>query len=115
MTLFHGVDGLHGALHETQHDAKFRGTHLGQAHVAGSGPAGKTCRECSFYGKGLKNWPDYYAGGELKNNLKQATCRNPIPGKSNRKFPHYARACLLFEQREDVPAIIINPDEKDSK
>lgn len=33
---------------ETDH--AIRRTFLGQAHIAGTGPAGKTCRECAFFG-----------------------------------------------------------------
>jgi hypothetical protein len=36
-------------LHACDFDAKFRSTYLGQAHLAGTGPAGKTCRECIYW------------------------------------------------------------------
>lgn len=32
------------------HEAGLRMTYLGQAHIAGTGPEGKTCRECRFFG-----------------------------------------------------------------
>lgn len=101
MTLFTS----NNALHMTEHDAKFQATHLGQAHLAGTGPKGKTCRECVFYGAGLKVWPDYYEGGDLKNCLKQAGCSNPIPHKSKRRFPHLAASCALFEQNDNPPPV----------
>jgi hypothetical protein len=103
MTLFTSTPGLH----QTEWDSKFQQTHLGQAHIAGTGPEGKTCRECKFYGSKLKVWPDYYTSGQARNQLKQAPCGNPIPGKSSRKFPHYARSCSLFDQAAEVPALCI--------
>lgn len=32
-----------------QFDSPIRSTYLGQAHIAGTGPSGTTCRECVFW------------------------------------------------------------------
>jgi len=36
-------------LHACDFDERFRNTYLGQAHLAGTGPTNKTCRECRFW------------------------------------------------------------------
>lgn len=103
MTKFQGSSAH---LHDCAFDPAFRDTHLGQAHLAGTGPAGKTCRECRFFGLvdtknggGLVS-PGYYAKSskELANTLKNGKCGAPMPHKANRRFPHYAKSCRLFEQ-----------------
>jgi hypothetical protein len=85
-------------LHDADFDAALRQTYLGQAHIAGTGPEGKTCRECKWWGK-LKTDkianPGYYA--EPPRHLKQARCHRPVPHKARRVFPHTAIACRLFE------------------
>lgn len=68
-------------------------THKGMAHWAGSGPMGKTCRECAFW----------QTSGRWQND-------EPTPSKCARFFqlmhqwgqtvPHRAYACRHFEQAE---------------
>ncbi|PLU83398.1 hypothetical protein BMJ22_05100 [Sinorhizobium medicae] len=107
-------------------------TYLGQAHIAGTGPDGKTCRECIFWhvwksrklADGIKSifwhvWksrklaegikkipadPGYFGKRHRKTpcELKNARCNRPILNKANRLIPHSAKACRLFEAAEHV-------------
>ena len=76
-------------------------THKGMAHFAGTGPKGRTCRECI-------NWlgGDYYrSGGRL---LKPASCaefKRRMNGKEGPKVPHNASACNCFAPSENPPKI----------
>ena len=82
-------------LHQLPHDAAFGQTYKGQAHIAGSGPHGKTCRQCVYFtGKG------YYTKNHC---LKDGRCEYPIPGKAPKTFPHYAKACRFFEMSPTPP------------
>lgn len=104
----------HSAIHET---------FLGQAHIAGTGPEGKTCRECVFWC--LKRWrkveygyeeyrvaPGHFGKRHKKtpSELKKAKCNRPILNKANRLIPHHAKACRLFEQAENPPEAIKNAE-----
>ncbi len=98
-------------------------TYLGQAHIAGTGPAGKTCRECRFWHKWkwrkrsdgtfeqVASAPGYYGPAHTTspNGLKKAKCCRPIANKANRLFPHHASACRLFEQAE-APLPVLKPE-----
>lgn len=99
MTLFSSTPNLHN----TPADGPLQATHLGQAHIAGTGPAGATCRECVHYGDDQAQWPDFYEGGKSGGALKQGRCLYPITGKAARKFPHTARACRFFERNDSPP------------
>lgn len=71
-----------------------RKTHAGMMHWAGTGPKGKTCRECRHW-KG-ENGERYSGSGELK----PAPCRlyaARMIGKPP-KVPHSAAACKYFEE-----------------
>ncbi len=64
-------------------------THRGMAHFAGTGPSGKTCRECA-------NWV-VAAGSRAK--CKAASCsayRRMMNGRVGQSFPA-AAACKYFE------------------
>ncbi len=99
------------------HEDAIRATYLGQAHIAGTGPEGKTCRECTFWGvqcSGIGGaWKvvslGYYSekdkagwGGQLH----KGGCYRYRHRKSNRKFPHDAQACRLFEENENPPPAV---------
>lgn len=99
MTLFSSNSNLH----LTEADAPLQATHLGQAHIAGFGPAGKTCRECCHYGDDAADYPDFYEGSKTGGALKPGRCLYPIRGKARRKFPHSAKACRFFEQSDNPP------------
>lgn len=76
-----------------------RETHDGQAHLAGTGPSGRTCRECVHWACGR---------GEYKNNgeLKSARCNKfsrLTGGRKGREVPHHALACRHFEFSAEPP------------
>ena len=92
-------------------------TYLGQAHIAGTGPSGKTCRECRFWAiKKYRKISDgeyeeylsasgYFGKKHVANPLeiKKGKCNRPILNKANRLIPHKAKACRLFEQDDNPP------------
>lgn len=89
-------------------------TYLGQAHFAGTGPDGRTCRECVFYYPlGFNTDGDLSERREFRyrsrheidhpSELHDARCNRPILNKAERCFPHYARACKLFEPSDSPP------------
>ena len=95
-------------------------TFLGQAHIAGTGPEGKTCRECRFWHawkwRKLESGayerfavdPGYFGKKHKLTplGLKKAKCNRPIMNKANRLVPHCAKACRLFEPSEAAPPIV---------
>ncbi|MGE8110421.1 hypothetical protein [Erwinia amylovora] len=96
-------------------DTLIKETHLGQAHLAGTGPKGTTCRECVFWHKWERRKasvvpcaPGYF-GKKHKTHpgeLKTAYCNRPILNKATRLIPHHAKSCRLFEQSDTaLPAI----------
>lgn len=94
------------------HEDKIRATYLGQAHIAGTGPEGKTCRECAFWGVCKSSTivsPGHYAKSNKKmaGQLKKGGCHRMVHRKVNRKYPHTASACRLFEPADNVPAVAI--------
>lgn len=83
-------------------------THLGQAHFAGTGPDNKTCRQCDHWhsvdGEGRRTPPRYRGRGKGTLYLQPVHCRFPIANKADRRVPHDAEACRLFEENADAPA-----------
>lgn len=82
------------------------GTYRGQAHIAGTDPKGRTCRQCIYWGlaDGQKVLPP---GHNPKGDINQGRCNTLTGRKSNALFPHFAKACRLIEQRrEEIPAKI---------
>lgn len=94
-------------------------TYLGQAHIAGTGPEGMTCRECRFWhvwqtrklASGqtvtVPSDPGYFGKKHEKkpNEIKKARCNRPILNKANRLIPHCAKACRLFEPADNPPSV----------
>lgn len=70
-------------------------THAGMAYFAGTGPVGKTCRECA-------EW----LGGEYKKSDRQLKLAACLRG-TGKTFPHTAPACKYFEQSPNPPAPIL--------
>lgn len=106
------TDHLELTAHRTKaaFDQTMRVTFLGQAHFAGTGPEGTTCRECRFWhilDKKGNPTPPYYDGetGELH----KAKCNRPIMNKANRRVPHDAPSCRLFEASAN-PKPAVKPD-----
>lgn len=95
-------------------------TYLGQAHIAGTGPEGKTCRECKFWclkkfrKTPFGNYEEHfvypgYFGKKHKSQageIKKAKCTRPIMNKANRLIPHDAKSCRLFEAADAPPPAI---------
>ena len=100
-------------------DGRIRETYLGQAHIAGTGPEGRTCRECIYwrvfgkrrhgdsYVEYVKE-PAYFGKKHAKtpNELKKQRCTRPILNKANRLIPHHASSCRLFEAMDNPPPAI---------
>ena len=90
-------------------------TFLGQAHIAGTGPKKRTCRECIYWRKIVTKTdkktgevnkiiiaPDYVDG-----ELEELRCCYPIANKPRKKVPHFAKACRLFDLNPDaLPASV---------
>jgi len=70
-------------------------THVGQAHLAGSGPTGATCRECAYW-QHCKLWKA--DGGPPK----PSPCAKykQLMRAWGRPIPHNALACKYFEASE---------------
>ena len=83
-------------------DAKMQRTHAGMAHIAGTGPEGKTCRHCKHWA----NWSgrDRASAGGL---LKPAICfkYQEAMRSAGKPVPHHAAACRRFEENDDPPRI----------
>lgn len=80
-------------------------THEGQAHLAGSGPAGRTCRECLLWA-----FDGYHATGGLNRvagALKPATCGKyrELMRRAGKAIPHHAKACRHFQENPQPPKV----------
>lgn len=98
-------------------DGPIKETFLGQAHIAGTGPDGTSCRECVFWRKigwrknHLGNYeeyvrePAYFSKKHPKTpgEIKKQYCTKPILNKAKRLIPHSAKSCRLFEPNEAPP------------
>jgi hypothetical protein len=75
-------------------------TRPGMAHWSGSGPKGKTCRDCMFWGVGNKFRRDTW--GELR--PRQCTKFTRLSGgRRGDGVPHGCWACKYFEARPSSP------------
>lgn len=98
-------------------DAQLSKTYLGQAHIAGTGPAGKTCRECKHWHlwepiyypeeyrkREVREWRRAEVGHKKrKGEIRDAQCNKLPDRKPDKLIPHNARACRLFEQNPSPP------------
>lgn len=77
-------------------------TQVGMAFWAGTGPQGKTCRECKSYGFNGYTSSKSVNGGTLKN----GPCERYVSqmGKSYR-VPYDTPSCKYFEQNPKPPTI----------
>lgn len=81
---------------------QLRTTHKGMMEVAGSGPAGKTCREC-------REWMQQ--GWHAASNARHGPTLKPAPcaaykrhtGVLGAAVPHEARACKHFHPNPAAP------------
>jgi len=101
MTLF--KDHIQEHLTSSPVDAFARASHPGMAHFAGTGPAGKSCRECVFW----KHEPHAYRAknGKYGGAIKPAVCMKyqQITLQEGSPVPDEARACKYFEQKDNPP------------
>jgi hypothetical protein len=85
-----------------------RRTWPGMAHWAGSGAAGKTCRECQLW-TGCGDQSGYYAKrGNRAGMIKPRACekhRDLMQGVTGPAIPHDAAACRYFIQHTNPPPI----------
>jgi hypothetical protein len=72
----------------------------GMAHWEGSGPSGKTCRECRFWG-----WSTGPARHRENGLLKPQPCAKyrQFAMRGGNKVPYSAGACKYFEPTGDAP------------
>ena len=84
-------------------------TYQGMAHFAGTGPAGKTCRECRFWRPTAGPASHQYGlqGSKHGRQLKEHCCFKfrALTGAYGPKIPHKVRACKYFEPAEKTPPI----------
>lgn len=83
----------------------YAATHPGMAAWAGSGPEGKTCREC----KSFQSAGHYSVSGKHQGGLKPGICAEHAKymGKKGPAFPYYALACGKFDQSDNPPSIAV--------
>ena len=80
----------------------------GMAHFPGTGPKGRTCRECEHY----SNEGRYIAGSptHAKGELKLGRCKKYRRMMGNRysglTFRHNTPSCKYFSEAENIPSII---------
>ena len=108
---------LNPNLKSLPHEDGLRKTYLGQAHIAGTGPAGKTCRECIFWGRhhadNTQSVPGYSRDDRKEKwRINDAACNTLRHRKANRAIPPDAEACRLFEQAENPPPLYRPEKEK---
>jgi hypothetical protein len=74
-----------------------RNTWAGMAHFAGTGPPGRTCRECV-------SW--LHTGYSSVGMIRKAACekyQKMMRDQNSPKFPHYLRACKYFALNPHAP------------
>jgi hypothetical protein len=88
-------------------DTLAEATYPGQAHWAGTGPRGRTCRECMLWnvGDGRGDYADF--GG-----IKPRRCAKfqILTMRRGQPIPHYAPACRHFEINPDPPHKFVRPE-----
>ncbi|SCB33842.1 hypothetical protein GA0061101_1085 [Rhizobium lusitanum] len=99
-------DGTHAAI---------AATHIGQAHIAGTGPLDATCGQCAFW----HAWKRAKIDGESQlvavepgsfsmrhkqhpGERKDAHCNRPILNKARKTVPATAIACRFFLPKNQV-------------
>ena len=95
--------------HDNGVDALARKTPAGMFFWAGTGPKGKTCRECSFVvlnGRYAGNGGVHGAPFELK----PVQCRKAVQhGIQKKAFRHSMACCKYFAQNERPPKVVDVP------
>ena len=80
----------------------------GMAHFAGTGPAGRTCRECVFWARqgGVKT-SFARLGGELLPRRCRKFRKLTMGRVVNTGVPHQAEACRHFEANQCAPPVTV--------
>ena len=96
---------------ESTHDRSIKArSHPGQAHFGGTGPAGKTCRECwHFEIQQADHGGAPTTFSYTQADLKPGTCAKfaaMMRVNSCPSFPHSAAACKYFEVNPSPPAAL---------
>ena len=90
-------------------ESKRRQTSPGMAHFSGTGPAGKTCRECAAW-TGCGKEDGYFARkGRHGGIIKPRPCaqyRALMQGDVGPGVPHDSRACKYFSESKSVPPVV---------
>lgn len=83
---------------DLEFDIRVAKTPAGMAFWAGTGPKGKTCRECAHY---------TFQGYGSDSILKKGPCQKYVSyrGIDTHKIPFRTAACKYFELNEKPPAI----------
>lgn len=102
MTLFQ--DPIQDHLTAAPADAMARASYPGMAHFAGTGPRGKTCRECMFWEHGPHDYRS--KNGKYRGLIEPARCMRyrQITLQEGQKVPDEAMACKYFDQNAEPPA-----------
>lgn len=87
-------------------------THIGQAHLAGTGPESFTCRQCKHWyctrkdSKGdLRQYHPYEGGDDGLMHLQPSMCNYNILNKADRRVPPDAESCRFFAEASDPPKL----------
>lgn len=105
------LDGLKKLQSQTQmfdpvSEAGMKTTPPGMAHWSGTGPDGKTCRECAHY----TNEGRYTATskGHATGQLKPGRCLKyqSLTKRKGAKFPFIKLACKHFQQHPNPPVAV---------
>ncbi|MCP1558600.1 UNVERIFIED_ORG: hypothetical protein M2438_002687 [Methylobacterium sp. SuP10 SLI 274] len=104
MTLFQLTHGLNREGADYAFASAASVTHVGQAHLAGTGPAGRTCRECVRW----QHCGSWSADGGPPKPSKCAKYKELMRGWG-KPVPHNALACRHFDLSAD-PTPLTKPE-----
>jgi len=101
LSIFRNVISDH--LTESPTNRLARATHPGMAHFAGTGPGGKTCRECIFWSHGPHDYRS--KNGKYRGLIEPAICKKfqQMMRVQGEKIPDEAMACKYFEENPVIP------------
>ena len=76
-------------------------TYSGMAHFAATGPLGRVCKDCRFYGEAYRQIRNA-AGEIMKTQRAKTACGKytEMTGKVGGNIPEHAEACKYFEPKE---------------
>jgi hypothetical protein len=103
MTLFKSNLSQNLTSPNPQQDRLSSSSFAGMAHFAGTGPAGRTCRECRFW----QHTPHDYRSkdGKYRGLIKSCACGKykSLTGRVGAPVPDDAAACKYFQFNPDFP------------